>query len=326
MNILFSRSGKCGMANKDDLISDDILRQGFLIKRSQNKKRFSTSNNNYKQRWFVLTTKHLIYYDTDSEDVLGGTNGTGMTNLHCLLGIHLLINRRKKERGRIPLESISVVERANISPDGGQGLDDSNLDTNNLLNGSTVGGQTAGFSIQIWYTTPGGQDVILYLITPIEQERQDWLLALRNAVSDNTCLASWYHRGLWNGKRWLCCKSSSKLSQGCEACHSPATLVSGTANSLNASFTSLRSANFITGGITVTTPGPAVASPVVTLEIGVAGDEGKAATHSGSVLMTLRQLSMLPALWSWLWLSCVPYSLLGVFYYENSTRNIVDGV
>lgn len=73
-----------------------------------------------------------------------------------------------------------MVERANISPDGGQGLDDSNLDTNNLLNGSTVGGQTAGFSIQIWYTTPGGQDVILYLITPIEQERQDWLLALRN--------------------------------------------------------------------------------------------------------------------------------------------------
>uniref|UniRef100_A0A8D8M879 PH domain-containing protein n=1 Tax=Cacopsylla melanoneura TaxID=428564 RepID=A0A8D8M879_9HEMI len=79
------------MANKDDPI-EDILRQGFLIKRSQNKKRFSSSNNTYKQRYFVLTTRHLIYYDTDSEDVLG-SNGTGMTNLHCLLGIHLLINR-----------------------------------------------------------------------------------------------------------------------------------------------------------------------------------------------------------------------------------------
>lgn len=75
------------------------------------------------------------------------------------------------------MENISVVERANLSADGtlaSNPEDPAQLDSSNLLR------ETAGYSIQIWYTTPGGQDVILYLITPVELERQDWLLALRN--------------------------------------------------------------------------------------------------------------------------------------------------
>jgi tyrosine-protein kinase Tec len=50
------------MAGKD---ADNVVKQGFMIKRSQNKKRFTPVN--FKQRWFVLTKRHLIYYDSDTE-------------------------------------------------------------------------------------------------------------------------------------------------------------------------------------------------------------------------------------------------------------------
>lgn len=53
------------MAGKDDLDDCDIIKQGLMVKRSQNKKRFMPIN--YKQRWFVLTTKNFIYYESESE-------------------------------------------------------------------------------------------------------------------------------------------------------------------------------------------------------------------------------------------------------------------
>lgn len=53
------------MASKDDLDDCDIIKQGLMVKRSQNKKRFIPIN--YKQRWFVLTTKNFIYYESESE-------------------------------------------------------------------------------------------------------------------------------------------------------------------------------------------------------------------------------------------------------------------
>lgn len=56
------------MAGKDGKLEPkggDVIRQGFMIKRSQNKKRFTPVN--YKQRWFILTKHYLIYYDGDSE-------------------------------------------------------------------------------------------------------------------------------------------------------------------------------------------------------------------------------------------------------------------
>ena len=50
------------MAGKDD---DEVILQTFMVKRSQNKKRFTPVN--YKERWLVLTRRALIYYDTDGE-------------------------------------------------------------------------------------------------------------------------------------------------------------------------------------------------------------------------------------------------------------------
>lgn len=50
------------MAGKD---AESVVKQGFMVKRSQNKKRFTPVN--FKQRWFVLTKQFLIYYDSDTE-------------------------------------------------------------------------------------------------------------------------------------------------------------------------------------------------------------------------------------------------------------------
>ena len=56
-------AGKDGKAESKG--GDVTVKQGFMVKRSQNKKRFTPVN--YKQRWFVLTRRHLIYYDGDGE-------------------------------------------------------------------------------------------------------------------------------------------------------------------------------------------------------------------------------------------------------------------
>ena len=38
--------------------------------------------------------------------------------------------------------------------------------------------------------------------------------------SENSCLSQKYHVGLWNGKRWTCCRISNRSADGCESCTS----------------------------------------------------------------------------------------------------------
>ena len=45
--------------------SGPIIKESFMVKRSQNKKRFGPVN--YKDRWFVLTSTVLTYHDGDPE-------------------------------------------------------------------------------------------------------------------------------------------------------------------------------------------------------------------------------------------------------------------
>ena len=61
--------------NKMDKMSErlyDIVKSGFMIKRAQNKKRFTPVN--YKQRWFELTKKTLSYFDVENVEVSGKMN------------------------------------------------------------------------------------------------------------------------------------------------------------------------------------------------------------------------------------------------------------
>lgn len=56
-----------GKQNASEQRLFDIVKSGTMVKRSQNKKRFTPVN--YKQRWFELTKHWLTYYDVESLEV-----------------------------------------------------------------------------------------------------------------------------------------------------------------------------------------------------------------------------------------------------------------
>lgn len=45
----------------------EVLKSGSMIKRSQNKKRFTPVN--YKKRWFELTNNSFYYFDCENVEV-----------------------------------------------------------------------------------------------------------------------------------------------------------------------------------------------------------------------------------------------------------------
>lgn len=151
-------------------LNDEVLKQGLMIKRSQNKKRFTTVN--YKQRWFVLTRQFLIYYDTE--------------------------NDKRKERGRIDLKNVYTVETALL---------------NHLGDDSLV---FDGFAFQICYEEVS-QVYTLYLISAREQDRTDWIAAIRAVCKGHSITPNpYFHEGVWNSKRWSCCKACTRIAIGCK--------------------------------------------------------------------------------------------------------------
>lgn len=45
--------------------NEEVLKEAFMTKRSQNKRSFTPTN--WKERWFVLSPENLIYYDGDRQ-------------------------------------------------------------------------------------------------------------------------------------------------------------------------------------------------------------------------------------------------------------------
>ncbi|CAD6231652.1 GSCOCG00001517001-RA-CDS, partial [Cotesia congregata] len=43
---------------------------------------------------------------------------------------------------------------------------------------------------------------------------------LFSVCSENPGLSGRYHTGLWSGKRWSCCRLSSRSAEGCDTCSS----------------------------------------------------------------------------------------------------------
>ncbi|TDG44307.1 hypothetical protein AWZ03_009280 [Drosophila navojoa] len=64
------RSSSKSFQAKMDKMSEhlyDIIKSGSMVKRAQNKKRFTPVN--YKHRWFELTKRTFCYYDVENVEM-----------------------------------------------------------------------------------------------------------------------------------------------------------------------------------------------------------------------------------------------------------------
>ncbi|GLG99837.1 Serine/threonine-protein kinase GE16371 [Gryllus bimaculatus] len=174
----------CKMAGKED----EVLKQGLMVKRSQNKKRITRVN--FKHRWFVLTKHFLIYYDSDGEQ-------------HTP-------QQKRKERGRIDLTSVRIVETAQLTVGP---LVQGAVEDTVLCEGVPF---PAGYPFQVGYLEQG-QEYVLYLLAAREQDRADWIRAIRSVCMKCAAPVDHYHPGLWSGKRWSCCRQNIRATEGCEA-------------------------------------------------------------------------------------------------------------
>lgn len=85
--------------------------------------------------------------------------------------------QRRKERGRIAVESVHVVETASLGSNavGGVGSD---VAGNEAGTGGGGGGIPPGLPFQVGYRE-AGQEYTLYLVAAREQERAEWIRAIR---------------------------------------------------------------------------------------------------------------------------------------------------
>ncbi|KQS70766.1 uncharacterized protein Dere_GG23459, isoform F [Drosophila erecta] len=155
------RSSSKSFQAKMDLMSErlyDVVKSGSMVKRAQNKKRFTPVN--YKHRWFELTKRTFSYFDVENVE-------------------------RRRERGRIHLKGVRLVEEATVSGEGGDPFApdgypfqvgyceiSSSANSHQLENGGGGGieGQQSGRAVP-QYT--------LYVIANSEKERSEWIRAIR---------------------------------------------------------------------------------------------------------------------------------------------------
>ncbi|KAH8282404.1 hypothetical protein KR054_007397 [Drosophila jambulina] len=199
------RSSSKSFQAKMDKMSErlyDVVKSGSMVKRAQNKKRFTPVN--YKHRWFELTKQTLSYFDVENVE-------------------------RRRERGRIHLKGVRLVEEATVSGEGGDpsapdgypfqvGYCEISASANPqqlLENGGGIG--AVGVEGQLSFRSAVPQ-YTLYVIATSEKERSEWIRAIRQVCEDSNSPKSYrYHPGLWSGKKWSCCKGISRSTFGCRA-------------------------------------------------------------------------------------------------------------
>ncbi|EDW04057.1 GH10183 [Drosophila grimshawi] len=181
----------------------DIVKSGSMVKRAQNKKRFTPVN--YKHRWFELTKRTICYYDVENVE-------------------------RRRERGRINLKDVRLVEEATVSGEGGDPFapDGYPFQVGYCETPSTSVAQQQQQQQQQKEQTANGSEgqlvfravpqYTLYVIANSEKERTEWIHAIRQVCEDSNTPKSYrYHPGLWSGKKWSCCKGSTRSTFGCRA-------------------------------------------------------------------------------------------------------------
>ncbi|SPP79801.1 tyrosine-protein kinase Btk29A isoform X1 [Drosophila guanche] len=201
------RSSSKSFQAKMDKMSEhlyDVVKSGSMVKRAQNKKRFTPVN--YKHRWFELTKRTLCYFDVENVE-------------------------RRRERGRIQLKGVRLVEEASVNGEGGDPFapDGYPFQVGYCEISSTQHQQQQQQQVELQDRSgvEGGQQqnggravpqYTLYVIANSEKERNEWIRAIRQVCEDSNTPKSYrYHPGLWSGKKWSCCKGLSRTTFGCRA-------------------------------------------------------------------------------------------------------------
>lgn len=168
LDLLFSISQVQKMSGGSEVIKSD-----YMLKRSQMRGKFKTEN--YKNRWFQLTSTVLRYCDGSIESGVG------------------------RMKGQIGLNLVTTVENADA--DG-------------------LGNRPNAFQVVYKTGEPNVDETCtLYIIAVYEQQKNDWIDAIRNACSSYGCRFSHkYHPGIWmtRGSKFSCCESINKRSEGCQ--------------------------------------------------------------------------------------------------------------
>ncbi|XP_052851874.1 tyrosine-protein kinase Btk29A isoform X1 [Drosophila gunungcola] len=198
------RSSSKSFQAKMDRMSErlfDVVKSGSMVKRAQNKKRFTPVN--YKHRWFELTKRTFCYFDVENVE-------------------------RRRERGRIHLKGVRLVEEATVSGEGGDPFApdgypfqvgyceiSSSANSQQLEDGNGGG---IGVAVEGQQSGRAVPQYTLYVIANSEKERSEWIRAIRQVCEDSNTPKSYrYHPGLWSGKKWSCCKGLSRTTFGCRA-------------------------------------------------------------------------------------------------------------
>ncbi|XP_026844132.1 tyrosine-protein kinase Btk29A isoform X2 [Drosophila persimilis] len=162
------RSSSKSFQAKMDKMSErlyDVVKSGSMVKRAQNKKRFTPVN--YKHRWFELTKRTLCYFDVENVE-------------------------RRRERGRIQLKGVRLVEEATVNGEGGDPFAPDGYpfqvgyceisSSQKHQQQQTELQDRSGVEGQQQQQQNGGRAVpqyTLYVIANSEKERNEWIRAIR---------------------------------------------------------------------------------------------------------------------------------------------------
>ncbi|KAJ8922493.1 hypothetical protein NQ315_007521 [Exocentrus adspersus] len=105
------------------------------------------------------------------------------------------IKTKRKEKGRIDLETVHTVEPAQS------------------FNKYEIGNQGDLWPFLVGYQSD--DDYSLFLLAFKDSDRIDWILDIRKVCATNGNVKFYFHPSPWTGKKWGCCKNSVRLSEGC---------------------------------------------------------------------------------------------------------------
>ncbi|MGH0142059.1 UNVERIFIED_CONTAM: hypothetical protein FKN15_075224 [Acipenser sinensis] len=166
-----------------------MLKEGFMIKRAQGRKRFGRKN--FKKRWFRLTNHEFTYHKNKVDHPL------------CTIQIENILAVEKLEEESFKMKNMFQViqpERALY------------IQANNCVEAKDwIDILTKMFQV----IQP---ERALYIQANNCVEAKDWIDILTKVSQCNNKRLSKYHPSAYLNGHWLCCKASSDCAAGCSPC------------------------------------------------------------------------------------------------------------